>query len=234
MANSVGIIDLATNKFMGQIAVQNAPKSIVVVGDLAYVTNEGGRPAKPGEYTDPSAGTPIVADRQSASSTTGTVSVINLSKGTVVKNIVVVLHPTAILSANGYVFVANSNSDSISVIDTETNRVSQTLQIQVFPNAPFGSSPNGLAMTSANDLVVSLGANNALALYKFTKSQFKFKGFIPTAWYPSYVSDVPALTAKEAGTASDLPESLIVTNTKGVAVGSNVVPEGNPSGLNTS
>jgi YVTN family beta-propeller protein len=233
MANSVGVIDLTTNTFVSQIAVQNAPKSIVIAGNLAYVTNEGGRPARPGEYTDTSAGTPIVADRQSASSTTGTVSVINLSTGAVVKNIAVGLHPTAILSSNGYVFVANSNSDSVSVINTTTNRVSQTLQIQVFSNAPFGSSPNGLAMTSANDLVVSLGANNALAVYKFRKSGLEFSGFIPTAWYPSYVSDVPALTAVQAGTAADLPERLIVTNTKGVAVGSNVVPEGNPSGLNT-
>jgi len=50
MANSVGIIDLTTNKFAGQIAVQNAPKSIAVAGNFAYITNEGGRPAKPGEY----------------------------------------------------------------------------------------------------------------------------------------------------------------------------------------
>jgi len=78
-----------------------------------------------------SAGTPIVADRQSASSTTGTVSVINLSTQQVVKNIVVGLHPTAILAADGYVFVANSNSDSVSVIDSATNLVSQTLQVQV-------------------------------------------------------------------------------------------------------
>jgi YVTN family beta-propeller protein len=231
MANSVGIIDLTTNKFTGQIAVQNAPKSIVVVGNFAYVTNEGGRPAKPGEYTDASAGTPIVADKQSASSTTGTVSVINLSKQEVVKNIVVGLHPTAILAADGYVFVANTNSDSVSVIDPATNLVSQTLQIQVFENAPFGSSPNGLAMTSEKDLAVSLGANNALALYKFSKTQFKFKGFVPTAWYPSSVADVPALTAQEAGTASPLPERLLVTNTKGVAVGPTVPQVSN--GLNT-
>lgn len=233
MANSVGVIDLTTNQFTGQVAVQNAPKSIVIVGNLAYVTNEGGRPAKPGEYTDPSAGTPIVADPQSASSTTGTVSVINLATQRVVKQISVGLHPTALLAASGYVFVANSNSDSVSVIDTATNQVSQTLQVQVFPNAPFGSSPNGLALTSTNDLAVSLGANNALAIYKFTKTQLKLKGFIPTAWYPSYVADVPAQTAAQSGTGSDLPERLIVANTKGVAAGSNVLPAGTPSGLNT-
>jgi YVTN family beta-propeller protein len=231
VANSIGMINLTTNQFAGQIAVQNAPKSIVVVGDMAFVTNEGGRPAKPREYTDSSAGTPIVADRQSASSITGTVSVINLATRTVVKNIVVGLHPTAILGANGCVFVANTNSDSVSVIDPNTLQVTQTLPIQVFPNAPFGSSPNGLAMTSQADLVVSLGANNALAIYSVKRNTSTFKGFIPTAWYPSYVSDVPSLSASQAGTGSALPERLIVANTKGVAVGSNVIPQG--GGLNT-
>jgi DNA-binding beta-propeller fold protein YncE len=118
MANSVGVINLTTNTFVGEIAVQNASKSIAVVGNMAYVTNEGGRPARPGEYTNVSAGMPIVANPESASSTTGTVSIINLSTGAVVKNIAVGLHPTAILAWDGYVFVANSNSDSVSVIDT--------------------------------------------------------------------------------------------------------------------
>ncbi|HEX4811012.1 MAG TPA: hypothetical protein VH325_18885 [Bryobacteraceae bacterium] len=87
-------------------------------------------------------------------------------------------------------------------------------------------------MTSAKDLVVSLGTNNALALYKFSKNELKFRGFIPTAWYP-YVSDIPALTAAQTGTAWALPERLIITDTKGVAVGSYVIPKGNTSGLNT-
>jgi YVTN family beta-propeller protein len=233
MSNSLAAINLSTNQIAGVIPVQNAPKSIVVAGNLAYVTNEGGRPPTPGEFSDVSAGTQILADPQSAASITGTVSVINLASKTVVKQIYVGLHPTAILYAQGYIFVANSNSDSVSVIDPATNTVRQTLQIHAFPNAPFGSSPNGLSMTSKDDLVVSLGANNALALYNLNSGKFTFKGFIPTAWYPSYVADIAARTAQQAGTASALPERLIVTNTKGTAVGSNVIPDGSPSSLNT-
>ncbi len=232
MSNSIGMINLTTNTFSGTIAVQNAPKSIVVVGNTAYVTNEGGRPPRPNEFSDTSAGTPIPADPQSAASTTGTVSVVNLQNQTIVKTIPVGLHPTAILYANGSIFVANSNSDSVSVINPANNTVSQTLQIQAFTNAPFGSSPNGLAMTANNQLAVSLGANNALALYKVTNTQATFQGFIPTAWYPSYVSYIPAQTAQQTGAAS-LPERLIVANSKGVAVGSNVPPFGTPPGLNT-
>jgi YVTN family beta-propeller protein len=162
MANSVGLIDLATNQFMGTIAVQNAPKSIVVTGDHAYVTNQGGRPARPGEFTAKSAGTPIVADPESAASITGTVSVIDLQTNTVVKNIRVGVQPTAILAADGYVWVANSNSDSVSVIDPVGNEVFYTLRIHAFPDAPLGSSPNGLAVTSRHELAVSLAQTTRL------------------------------------------------------------------------
>ena len=61
--NSIGVIDLATNQLTGTIPVENAPFGIVVFEGHAYVTNQGGRPPKPGEYTDLSAGTPIVPIR---------------------------------------------------------------------------------------------------------------------------------------------------------------------------
>ncbi|PYU62963.1 MAG: phosphoesterase [Acidobacteria bacterium] len=234
MRNSVCVIDLASNQYAGTIPVENAPKSIVVMGDHAYVTNQGGRPANPGEYTDLSAGTPIVADPESAFSTTGTVSVIDLQTNAVMKNIAVGLQPTAILAAHGLVFVANSNSDSISVIDPSRNEVTETLRIQTFPGAPLGSSPNGLALTSRDELAVSLGANNAIALYRWSEDRdLVFEGFLPTAWYPSYVAVAAAQTAEQSGTRSSLPERLIVANTKGTAVGSVVPNTGNPSGKNT-
>jgi YVTN family beta-propeller protein len=96
------------------------------------------------------------------------VSVIDLRTNSVVKNITVGLQPTAILAAGGHVYVANSNSDSVSVIDPATNRVVHTLRIQAFPGASFGSSPNGLAFTSREELAVSLGANNAVAFYRWS------------------------------------------------------------------
>ena len=234
MANSVGIIDLTSNQVTGTIPVENAPSSMVVVGNRGYVTNQGGRPAEPGEYTDLSAGTPIVADPESAFSITGTVSVIDLESNKVVENIPVGLQPTAIVAAHGLVYVANSNSDSVSVIDASKNEVVETLRITAFEGAPLGSSPNGLAVTSRNDLAVSLGANNAVALYRWNhRRELVFEGFVPTAWYPSYVAVAAAQTAQQSGTGSSLPERLLVANTKGTSLGSLVPNYGNPSGKNT-
>jgi YVTN family beta-propeller protein len=236
MSNAVGIIDLTTNTFKGQIAVGNAPHSIVLAGGLAYVTNEGGRPAKQGEYTDFSAGTPIVADPDSAASITGTVSVINIQSQTVVANIKVGLHPTAIVAANGFVFVANTNSDSFSVIDTATNKVLRTEKIKPFKDAPFGSSPNGLTFTSRDELAISLGANNAVAFYSWNGPQrrLKFEGFVPAAWYPASIG-IAAQPKTSAASEPQMPERLIVANEKGVAVGSNLpdVVSGGVSGKNT-
>jgi YVTN family beta-propeller protein len=215
MSNSLGVIDLRTNEFTAQIPVGNAPNSVVVSGDFAYVTNEGGRAAKQGEFTAMSAGTKIVADPESAASVTGTVSVVDLVKQTVVRTIQVGLHPTAVLARDGHVFVANTNSDSVSVIDAAAQKVVDTVKIQSFANAPFGSSPNGLALTSRGELFVSLGANNAVAAYRWNRSRhsLKLNGFVPTAWYPAGLGT--------SGTAV-LPERLIVANARGTGVGSKV------------
>jgi YVTN family beta-propeller protein len=234
-ANSVAVIDLTSNQVTGTISVQNAPASIVVSGEFAYVTNQCGRTAQSGDFTVPSAGTAIVADSASAFSVTGTVSVIDLRTNAVVKNISVGLQPTAILAAaNGLIYVANTNSDSISVIDPAINIVIATQRISVYPNAPLGSFPNGLAFTSANDLVVSLGANNAVAFYSSAKDgSLTFEGFVPAAWYPSQVADAGALTAAQSGTGRKLLERIIIANTKGTGLGSEVPNSGNPSGKNS-
>ena len=60
-----------------QIKVGNAPNSIVLNGTMAYVSNEGGRPATPTDFTNVSNGTPIVANTTNGGAATGTVSVID-------------------------------------------------------------------------------------------------------------------------------------------------------------
>ena len=55
-------------------------------------------------------------------------SVIDLSNPSATPaSIAVGLHPTALSYANGAVFVANTNSDTVSVIDATTGHVVQTI-----------------------------------------------------------------------------------------------------------
>jgi YVTN family beta-propeller protein len=131
--NSIGVIDVATQALVSQISVGNAPYGIAVIGDKAYVSNEGGRVATAGEFTNNSSGTQIVADPNSGGSITGTVSVINLRAGQTIKTIPVGLQPTGITVYGRYLFVANTNSDSVSVIDTVADEVGQDHRHPGFP-----------------------------------------------------------------------------------------------------
>src|SRR6185312_4659742 len=65
-ANTLGVLDLTAvpAKLVAQIPVGNAPNSVIVRGQYAYVSNEGGRQATSEDFTNDSDGTPIVVDRQ--------------------------------------------------------------------------------------------------------------------------------------------------------------------------
>jgi YVTN family beta-propeller protein len=205
--NALGVIDLSQQKYVGTIPVGNVPNSVVVVGDRAYVSNEGGRVATASDFTVNSSGTNIVADRQTGAAITGTVSVVDLTSGRTIQSIAVGLHPTSMTLDGPYLFVANTNSDSISVIDTRTNWVVQTLPVRPFDGASFGSSPNGLVMTPQKQLYVTLGTNNAIAVYNWQaakghddgdhgehafgngdRGQFGLEGLIPTGWFPGSIA----------------------------------------------
>jgi YVTN family beta-propeller protein len=132
--NTLGVVDLTKAKpaLVREIRVGNAPNSIALSGNRAYVSNEGGRVARPGDFTDVSAGTPIVSDPKTDTAATGTVSVINLETLRVEKNIEVGLHPTGLaLGNNGLLYVANAYSDTVSVVDTATNTVTRTINVGI-------------------------------------------------------------------------------------------------------
>jgi YVTN family beta-propeller protein len=108
------------------------------------------------------------------------------------------------LTNNGkYLFVANSNDNSVSVIDMPSKKVIETLTSSVYPNAPEGSTTNGLALSpDEKTLYIANADNNCLAAFDVSEpGNSKSKGFIPTGWYPTCV--------KAIGT------KIFVTNGKG-------------------
>ena len=68
--NSLAAVDLATDRVLAEIPVGNAPHAVVVVGDRAYVTNQGGRRARGSDFTNDSSGTDIVASARSGHAVT--------------------------------------------------------------------------------------------------------------------------------------------------------------------
>ena len=79
-----------------EIRVGNVPNSVVISpdGKTAYVSNEAGRVATEKDFQEYSNGTPVVAAFPTGSTSTGTVSVVDLASFTVTATITTGLHPT--------------------------------------------------------------------------------------------------------------------------------------------
>lgn len=95
-SNTLGVIDTATNQLVRGIPVGNAPRQVVLDGNQAFVSNEGGRPATPADVTNLSDGTPVVSDASTGAATTGTLSVVDLGTQSQTGTIPVGLQPTAL------------------------------------------------------------------------------------------------------------------------------------------
>ena len=209
-ANTLGVINTQTNTLTKSIPVGNAPRQVVLAdnGNVAYVSNEGGRPATNGDFTNLSDGTPVVSNKKTGGAITGTVSVVDLTTGKETGEIPVGLQPTALYQNGTALLVANSNDDSLSVIDENDNSVAQTVHTNPVPGASVGSYANAISMSDPNHVLVSIGRDNAIAVYQYRGlyARMKFVGLLPTDWYPVNVQPDAALGAGK----------IVVTNDKGI------------------
>ncbi|WP_055587193.1 bifunctional YncE family protein/alkaline phosphatase family protein [Peterkaempfera griseoplana] len=203
--NRVVALDAVTGAVKQSWAVGNAPRGMVQVGSKLYVSNEGGRPAKPGDTTINSYGTNVVADPQTGAATTGTVSVIDLANpAAAATSIDVGLHPTAVYAKDGAVFVTNTATNSVSVISTKKDEVVQTIATQPWSEASIGYEPNAVTLTDDGHLLVTLGRANAVAVYRYTSPQepVSYVGLLPTDYFPAEISS----------SGND----ILVSNTRGI------------------
>jgi YVTN family beta-propeller protein len=193
--NKLGVINTSTDTLTDSIAVGNAPEDVAIVGDEAFVSNRGGRPAKPGDTTNLSDGTPIVSSPVTGASTTGTLSVVNLGTNTVTGTVNVGLQPTSMTVHDGDLFVTNTNSDTVSIVDIASQKVTQTFNVNPLPGTTVGASPNSVAFTGPNTFVVSVGRDNSLAEFGYTgpDTPVQYEGLIPTDWYPNEVEYDPTV-----------------------------------------
>ena len=209
-------IDLTTTPptQTAQIRVGNAPHSIVISsnGRTAYVSNEGGRAATQSDFQINSAGTEIVADPVVGAAVTGTVSVVDLPSMTVTATIQTGLHPTGMAFYGQYLLVANTYSDSISVIDTTTNQVAWTIDLGLPIGVPgsgqpaYGAAPNSIAVDASRGVAyVALYNANAIGVVNLTKGvKNPVMGMIPVEYAPSSV------------VLDRANDALIVANDKGI------------------
>ena len=195
-----------------QIRVGNAPHSIVIAGNgaTAYVSNEGGRAATEADFQISSSGTEIVADPVVGAAITGTVSVVDLPSMTVTATIPTGLHPTGMAFYGRQLLVANTFSDTISVIDTATNQVTRTIDVPLPIGVPgagqpaYGAAPNSIAVDAARGVAyVALYNANAIAVVNLGIGAQNPVGMIPVAYAPASVvldaADNVLLVANDKG-----------------------------------
>jgi YVTN family beta-propeller protein len=193
-SNTLGVVNLATGSLIQQIAVGIAPWDVVLSadGNTACVSDWGGRFPVSGDLTATSAGTQVVIDVRGVGAS-GVVSFVNLLTGTETVQVPTGLHPSDIeLSPDGIMlFVANANSDTVTVIHTQTKTVTETILVRPDPTFPFGSASGGLAVSKdGKNLFVVVAGNNAVAMVELPNAQHPnsvVQGFLPVDWYPGAV-----------------------------------------------
>jgi YVTN family beta-propeller protein len=158
-----------------------------------------------------------------------------------VSHITVGRHPTKLLlnSDETRLFVANSNDDSVSVIDTNSDKEVERISVRLSESVPIGNSPEGLALEglrlyvanshSNSVAVVSLGAqafNSANSRVSRREpegdgrgerdaARSKVQGFIPTGQYPSAVAVAGNTIFVGNGKGTGLENSSLKVNNSG-------------------
>ncbi len=203
--NTVQLVDPASRKVIQSVAVGVAPYSVAVASaDRAYVSNWGGDRPNEGAPQRPTSGTPVEVDPKSGLANRGSVSALvrdSAGKWGAAKSIQVGLHPSglALSKSAKFLYVANANSDTVSVIDTATDSVVETVACRPEARLPFGSASNAVAVSpDGGTLYVANGANNCVAVVRLAAKSSEgdpvgrpaksaVAGLIPTGWYPGAV-----------------------------------------------
>jgi YVTN family beta-propeller protein len=186
-----------------RVPVGVAPYMPVVVGGKVYVSNWGGdRPAKD-DPQQKSSGTPVKTDPRTSVANHGSVSVVAKVEGVwkQTKSITVGGHPSGMVASKSgkFLYVANANSDTVSGIDTATDKVVETIDCKPEAKLPFGTGSNAVALSNdGHTLYVANGTGNCVAVVALgseaggvpAKGEARPSGtvgMIPTGWYPGAV-----------------------------------------------
>src|SRR6185312_15650392 len=94
------------------------------------------------------------------------------------------------LSPNGkYLVCANAGNDTLSVIDTRTDKIMETMCARQNPGDPFGAQPDALVFDKHGDkLFVCNGSQNAVAVFQFKPGESTLLGLIPVGWFPGAIA----------------------------------------------
>ncbi len=202
LANRLLELDPGNGRLLRTWDVGVAPYDVVLAGNKAYVSNWGGRRPDATSLTGPAGrGTFVRVDPVRHIASEGSVSVIDLHLDTPATTnhrpafeFLTGLHASALaLSPNGrWLVIANTGSDNLSVVDTRTDQIIETIWTRQSPEDLFGAQPNALVFdASGKTLFVCNGTQNAVAVIDFRPGESKLRGLIPVGWFPGAITIAP-------------------------------------------
>ena len=147
-------------------------------------------------------------------------------------------HPTAMIwdGTRSRLYVANSDDDSVSMIDTRYDREVERINVRLAQEAKMGQSPEGLALSGDGlILYVANARSNSVAVVDLSPASLnnsgtsekpayanrdeddlsRVRGFIPTGQYPSALALVAQTIFVGNGKGTGVENSSLVVNNSG-------------------
>ncbi len=216
--NAVSVLDISspTAKIVAMIPVGVAPYHVALApnGRTLFVANRGGRAARENEPGAPSAGARVRVDPKTDAALRGSVSVIETTTFGVADadvagaaDVEVGRQPSglAVTADGNTLYVANSDDDTLSVIDVPARRVRETIELRPERDPNFGQMPTHLALSSdEKTLFVTCGGANAVAVLALRSATSnaalnttsnaplnatRVVGYLPTGWFPIAIAE---------------------------------------------
>ena len=164
-------------------------------------------------------------------------SVAIVRSGKLISRVPVGRHPTVMLlnPARTRLYVANSNDDSVSVIDTQTDKEIERISVRLSEGVPPGNSPEALALRG-DDLYVANAHSNSVAVVdldtktswdnaatgnrtsqegRLAPARSKVRGFIPTGQYPSALAVIGQTLFVGNGKGTGVQNSSVIVDNSG-------------------
>ena len=193
IGNKVVELDATSGKLLRSWPTGVAPYDVVLCRNKLYVSNWGGRLPDANALVGPIGRTGTVRVDQRSVANEGSVSVIDLAElqSAPDDEILTGRHACALaLSPNhNFLAVANAADDTVSIIDTRTDKIIETLCARQNPGDLFGAQPNALAFDKhGKRLYVCNGTQNAVAVFNFKPGKSQLLGLIPVGWFPCSIA----------------------------------------------
>ena len=212
LSNRLAELDAVTGQVLRMWDVGVAPYDIALVGRKVYVSCWGGRRPEEHTFVGPAGrGTTVRVDNRYIADE-GSVAIIHLDgpEQKISQLLTGVRAGALAVSPNGrWLVVANTGSDTLSVIDTRVDKIVEKISARQEPGDLFGAQPNALAFDKRGKILFCCnGTQNAVAMFQFKPGESKLLGLIPVGWFPGaivhdarrkmiYVANIKDMAAKK-------------------------------------